>query len=262
MPTGSGLLSGHPFGGASVGPKDANGKSEGTNIWLTFPILGQDNVTINFAREVERKYGFAALHPRLAAHQERLKAVAAAGAAIEREQGVKGDDVSVDMSENEDVSDVQMGGTEGGINGEEQPQRKRRKRKEEEYDKDDDFIDDTELAWEAQALQAKDGFFVYSGPLVPPEAKVTVERYVNFSNPKSHPQSPTTTYPKLKLTKKPTQSRRHPPQTRTRPRPRRQYARRCFIFWPRLSRRRSRQPRWADSSQTARYESGSRGYGA
>ena len=30
------------------------------------------------------------------------------------EQGVKGDDVSVDMSENEDVSDVQMGGTEGG----------------------------------------------------------------------------------------------------------------------------------------------------
>jgi len=176
MPTGSGLLSGTPMGIVAA----VNGaKTEGTNIWLTFPILGQENVTINFAREVERKYGFAALHPRLAAHQERLRAVAAAGAALEREQGVKGDDVSVDMSDVEDGSDVQMGGTEEG----EQPKKKKRRRKEEEYDKDDDFIDDTELAWEEQALQAKDGFFVYSGPLVPPESVPSVERYVKPSFP-------------------------------------------------------------------------------
>ena len=42
----------------------------------------------------------------------------------------------------------------------------------------DDFIDDTELAWEEQAAVAKDGFFVYSGPLVVEGEKPNIERYV------------------------------------------------------------------------------------
>ena len=42
--------------------------------------------------------------------------------------------------------------------------------------REDDFIDDTELAWEQQALMAKDGFFVFMGPLVPPQEKPAVER--------------------------------------------------------------------------------------
>ena len=47
----------------------------------------------------------------------------------------------------------------------------------EEYDQDDPFVDDSELAWEAQAAAVKDGFFVYCGPLVPEGEKPAVERY-------------------------------------------------------------------------------------
>ncbi|KAI4627433.1 uncharacterized protein J4E87_003996 [Alternaria ethzedia] len=172
LPSGSGLLSGTPFGPVA----NANGTSEtqGTNIYLTFDLKGRENVTINFAQEVERKYGFAALHPRIAARKERQRQITAAGAALERAAGGgSNDDQSVDLSENE--SNVEMGGMDDETSAKENGGKKRRKRKQEDYDKEDDFIDDTELAWEQQALMAKDGFFVYSGPLVT-EEKPTVER--------------------------------------------------------------------------------------
>ncbi len=174
LPAGSGLLSGTPFGPVA----NANGDSdtEGSNIWLTFALKGRDNVTINFAQEVEKKYGFAALHPRIAARRERQRQITAAGAALERAAGgTSNDEMSVDLSENE--SNVDMGGMDDDTSARENGNKKRRKRKQEDYDKEDDFIDDTELAWEQQALMAKDGFFVYSGPLVT-EEKPAVERYV------------------------------------------------------------------------------------
>lgn len=174
LPTGSGLLSGTPFGPVA----NANGTSEtqGTNIYLHFDLKGRDNVTINVAQEVEKKYGFAALHPRIAARKERQRQITAAGAALERAAGGgSNDDLSVDLSENE--SNVEMGGMDDETSAKENGGKKRRKRKQEDYDKEDDFIDDTELAWEQQALMAKDGFFVYSGPLVT-EEKQPVERYV------------------------------------------------------------------------------------
>jgi hypothetical protein len=177
LPTGSGLLSGTPFGPVA----NANGASEtqGTNIWLTFDLKGRENVTINFAQEVEKKYGFAALHPRIAARKERQRQINAAGAALERAAGgASNDDQSVDLSENE--SNVEMGGMDDETSARENGSKKPRKRKQEDYDKEDDFIDDTELAWEQQALMAKDGFFVYSGPLVT-EEKPTVERYVAYA---------------------------------------------------------------------------------
>ncbi|KAI2476053.1 Atrophin-1 multi-domain protein [Pyrenophora tritici-repentis] len=172
LPTGSGLLSGTPFGPVA----NTNGASEtqGTNIYLNFDVNGRDNVTINVAQEVEKKYGFAALHPRIAARKERQRQINAAGAALERAAGGgSNDDQSVDLSENE--SNVEMGGMDDDASAKENGGKKRRKRKQEDYDKEDDFIDDTELAWEQQALMAKDGFFVYSGPLVT-EEKQTVER--------------------------------------------------------------------------------------
>ncbi|KAF2000426.1 histone promoter control 2 [Amniculicola lignicola CBS 123094] len=172
LPTGSGLLSGTPFGPMTSSNDPAD--KEGTNIWLTFSVKGQENVTINFAQEVEKKYGFAALHPRVAARRERQRQITAAGLALEKAAGIgSADDMSLDMSEPE--SNVEMGGMDdenSGTNG----IKKRRKRKQEEYDKEDDFIDDTELAWEQQALMAKDGFFVYSGPLVTEGEKPAVER--------------------------------------------------------------------------------------
>ncbi|OJD35587.1 histone promoter control 2 [Diplodia corticola] len=170
LPGGGGLLSSVPFVGSASG-KDSS--AEGTNIWLTFPLKGQTNVTINFAREVEKKYGFAALHPRVAAARERRRQMAAAAAALERGSGAaSADDMSVDLSEPE--SNVEMGGMEEELTQE--GKKRQRKKKVEDYDKDDDFIDDTELAWEQSALMAKDGFFVYSGPLITEGEKPSIEK--------------------------------------------------------------------------------------
>lgn len=174
LPTGSGLLSGTPFG--PVASTNGSSEPQGVNIFLTFPLKGRENVTINFAQEVEKKYGFAALHPRIAARKERQRQITAAGAALEKATGAgSADDMSLDLSEPESNVDNVGGDEEGSATG--NGVKRRRKRKQEEYDKEDDFIDDTELAWEQQALMAKDGFFVYSGPLVT-EEKPTVERYV------------------------------------------------------------------------------------
>jgi hypothetical protein len=174
LPTGSGLLSGTPFGGlttATNGAATTNG-STGKNIWLTFELKGQNNVYINFSREVEQKYGFAALHPRLAARNERRKALAAAGAELEKAAGIgSADDMSLDMSEPESPVEPDLPQTDHSASAP-----KRRKRKAEDYDRNDDFIDDAEMAWQESALMAKDGFFVYSGPLVTEGERPAIER--------------------------------------------------------------------------------------
>lgn len=136
---------------------------------------GETNKYINFARLAEERYGFNALHPRLAAQRERLARIAAAGAALEKGSGSgSAEEMSVDLSEGE--SNVEMGGTEGGCAVEgKKPVKK--KQKADQYDKEDPFVDDSELLWEEQAAASKDGFFVYSGPLVPEGEKPTIERY-------------------------------------------------------------------------------------
>ena len=194
--SGSGLLSGSVFGGGidSTAPEKT-----APTVVLNVPLTG-DNQYVNFTRLAEERYGFNALHPRLAAQRERLARVAAAGAALENANksggnSGSGDEMSVDLSDGEaDNSNVEMGGVNDGEriqkSGEETGEagvvKKPRKRtmKEDMYDKEDDFIDDTDMIWEEQAAASKDGFFVYSGPLVPPGQEPQVERYVpRFSCP-------------------------------------------------------------------------------
>jgi hypothetical protein len=168
----------------------------GPNIVLHVDLKDPNNRVINFARMAEEKYGFAALYPRQAAQKERLAKIAAAGAALERSaSGSKlggtsaesGDeDLSVDIDrDSENDGDVAMSGVNGrleaGNSGTDGPGPKpQRRRKVEEYDVDDDFVDDSELLWEAHAAACKDGFFVYCGPLVPEGEKPAVERCVHL----------------------------------------------------------------------------------
>ena len=190
MSSGSGLLSGTVFGG---GYDNANSEKTAPTVVLNVPLTSEHQY-VNFTRLAEERYGFNALHPRLAAQRERLARVAAAGAALENanKNGNPGsaDDMSVDLSDADaDNSNVEMGGMNdsernagtrsGEETGEAGTAKKPRKRmmKEDMYDKEDDFIDDTELIWEEQAATSKDGFFVYSGPLIPPGEEPTVERY-------------------------------------------------------------------------------------
>ena len=132
---------------------------------------------------MEKRYGFAALHPRLAARRERQRQLVA----LERDlglgtSGAGDDDMSLDvLSEPGEESNVEGGdGGSVGTGTATGDKKRRRRRKVEDYDRTDEFIDDTELAWEEQALMAKDGFFVYSGPLLVEGEKVAVERLVFF----------------------------------------------------------------------------------
>ncbi|MCJ1256370.1 hypothetical protein MMC24_004191 [Lignoscripta atroalba] len=195
LPPGNGLLSSALFGG----PTDSMGPEKtAPTVILHVPLNGEINKYVNFARMAEERYGFNALHPRLAAQRERLARVAAAGAALENAgkagtgqsgSGMSADEMSVDLSEGDgegDTSNVEMGGMGAGGSDSlrlgddgtklEKPQPRKRKMKEDQYDKDDPFVDDTELAWEEQAAASKDGFFVYQGPLVPEGEKPAVER--------------------------------------------------------------------------------------
>ena len=125
---------------------------------------------VNFLKEVENKYGFDVAHPRVAEHRRRMKEVAAAGAALESVPG-SADEMNLDNSEGE--SDVEMGGQNEGSNSE---STKRKRRVNERYDLEDDFIDDSEMIWQDQALASRDGYFVWSGPLVQEGEKPTIER--------------------------------------------------------------------------------------
>lgn len=161
------------FGGPSI-PESVERK--GVNIDIQIPLNPSGGNTINIAQEIIRKYGRDAINPRAAAHRERIMRFAAE----QRQFRESNDDMSVDLtSELEGDSNTEMGGMDDdksntGMDNDSKPVRKRRK-KVEEYDKEDDFIDDTELAWQEQAAVAKDGFFVYSGPLVPEGQQAQVE---------------------------------------------------------------------------------------
>ncbi|RSM12828.1 hypothetical protein CEP52_002212 [Fusarium oligoseptatum] len=136
-------------------------------IVLSVPIqAGETNRYVNFMRMAEDRYGWDALHPRLAANRDRKARIAAAAASLEKAESGResGDEMSVDLSDAE-ASNPDNGGT-SGPDAQAKP-KKKRNFKEDQYDVDDDFVDDSELLWEAQAAASRDGFFVYSGPLVP-----------------------------------------------------------------------------------------------
>ncbi|KAI9813531.1 MAG: hypothetical protein M1832_006262 [Thelocarpon impressellum] len=176
LPQGNGLLSSALFGGPTSAPKPDAAEKTTPTIILDIPMKGETNKTVNFARMAEERYGFNALYPRIAAQRERLARVAAAGAALgntDSATGGSGDEMSVDLSEPESNAPDVGGAGAGAPNGE---VKKKRATKTEEYDKDDPFVDDSEMLWEEQAAASKDGFFVYSGPLVPAGEKPTIER--------------------------------------------------------------------------------------
>lgn len=165
-------------------------EKEAPSIILHIPLNGEGNKYVNFMRLAESKYGWDALHPREAANRDRKARIAAASAALERQQSgrdsAEEEDPEFNASEDEN-SNIEMGGMgqNGGLTSgadaaaPEKPKRKKRNWREDEYDRGDDFVDDSELLWEEQAAAVQDGFFVYSGPLVQ-EVPKAPERYVTL----------------------------------------------------------------------------------
>lgn len=159
--TGNGLLSGLP-GVDILG--DSGDQIEIPTIYIHVPLNGETNKYVNFAKLAEEKYGAFAINPR--AHRER------------RRLADSGDEMMVDDSESESaMEERRMGGVDGGESTADNKPKKRAKRKQHDsYDSHDPFIDDSEMLYEEQAAATKDGFFVYSGPLIPQGEKVHVER--------------------------------------------------------------------------------------
>ncbi|KAK1782226.1 hypothetical protein QBC45DRAFT_7966 [Copromyces sp. CBS 386.78] len=163
---------------------------EAPSIKIHIPLNGETNKYVNFMRMAEGQYGWDALHPRQAANRERKARIAAATAALEKSVGTSGresgEEMDEDIQSDAENSNIEMGGmggvglnptTNGIASGPEapaKPARKKRNFKEDEYDIDDDFVDDSEMLWEAQAAASRDGFFVYSGPLIPEVPKPEV----------------------------------------------------------------------------------------
>lgn len=176
MLPGNGLLSGADFGKKADSEPKQYAQVPNDCIVIEVPITGKTNNYVNFLKEVENKYGFDVAHPRIAEHRRRMAQMAAAGAAIESTTGTA-DEMSLDQSSAED-SDVEMGGAHGEESGTATDAKKKRAsgKRGDKYNLEDDFIDDTELAWTEQALASKDGYFVWSGPLVQEGDTPSVER--------------------------------------------------------------------------------------
>ncbi|KAH0609366.1 uncharacterized protein H6S33_012852 [Morchella sextelata] len=158
--SGNGLLGG-VLPGAS-GSKEI--EPQLPNIHIHVPLNGENNKYINFTKLAEERYGWAALNPRLAKARERMM-----------RGDNSGDEMMMDGSESE--SNMEVDKPMGGVDSAAEGKKMRKKRKNQDiYDKNDPFIDDTEMLWEEQAAASKDGFFVYSGPLVPEGEKPQIER--------------------------------------------------------------------------------------
>lgn len=118
--------------------------------------LDEPNVICNFTELAETKYGWDALHP-LAA---RLRA---------QNSKYSDDDDSDSDQQQTQVVQAHESGTAP-------PAKKKRRANYEDYDIADPFIDDDELEFLETTAASKDGFFVYSGPLVPEGEKPKIER--------------------------------------------------------------------------------------
>ncbi|KAF8461074.1 hypothetical protein BDZ91DRAFT_386754 [Kalaharituber pfeilii] len=157
--SGNGLLSQIDILGS-----DNTDKIDIPTIYIHVPLNGETNKYVNFAKLAEEKYGPYAFNPRLARERMRLA-------------DMSGDEMIVDGSESEsNMEDKGMSGIDGESTTEAKPKRKQKRKIQDSYDSQDPFIDDSELLFEEQAAATKDGFFVYSGPLIPQGEKVQIER--------------------------------------------------------------------------------------
>ncbi|EEB09360.1 histone promoter control protein Hpc2 [Schizosaccharomyces japonicus yFS275] len=157
--------------------------AEQKTLVINIPLAGRENVHINYPQEVEKIYG-----------------------PMEDPNADKKDlsDSSDSEGKSDDLPLSQRVANAESANGQEQQPKKRKRRRYADlyYDRSDPFIDDTELYIEEMAAASKDGFFVFSGPLVAEGEKIRIERTRKTKRKKrlstamnATPHSPVTTGP-------------------------------------------------------------------
>ena len=136
----------------------------------------EPNLVIDFMRLAEEKYGFDIIHPDI------RTAMDLANDADDNDFDDIDDDGDIDLTttDNNNNTATSTASTQQQQQQQQQQQNtpaqsasltasdkpKNRGKVEGKYDLNDPFIDDSETLWEEQAASTKDGFFVYSGPLV------------------------------------------------------------------------------------------------
>lgn len=152
------------------------------SICLHVPLQGVDgekpNVVIDFMRLAEDSYGYEVIHPD-------IRSVLDLGNDVDDNDD---DDDNEDIDLMTDRPRTAASGTAAATPGPSTPNAtnagtvaapekpKSRSKIEGKYDLNDPFIDDSEMLWEEQAASTKDGFFVFSGPLVQAGEQPEIER--------------------------------------------------------------------------------------
>ena len=130
------------------------------SIRLHVPLNGSSNVYINFASLAEKTYGSAIYNSkRLLGPQGFASSFLNHDRALDAGSESEAEDDDAATSD-KDVSAMDTDTTK------KTPKKKRRRQAQDTYDVDDPFIDDSEALMEQVAAASKDGFFVYSGPLI------------------------------------------------------------------------------------------------
>ncbi|BFZ56925.1 HIR complex subunit [Savitreella phatthalungensis] len=143
----------------------SGGKKRLPTIVIDIP-LNNDSVSVDFMQLAERQYGWAAVHPveaRFRALNRLDSDEDEGGSESERDAG-SGEEAGAESSAHELGRQPRR------------PKKKKRRTDIEYYDTEDPFIDDDELNLQATAATAKDGFFVWHGPLVPEGERAKVEK--------------------------------------------------------------------------------------
>ncbi|KAK9356053.1 hypothetical protein V1505DRAFT_363874 [Lipomyces doorenjongii] len=168
-PKNSGSSSGSllQIGIGSPGGAQQRNSDDAPTVCLHVPLNGKTNVVVNFAKLAEDKYGWESLHPR----------IASTAAELFDEDGADAED-SEDSGGDDDEKPEAAGDESGNATSTTKKPVKRRRTdgKYGRYDINDPFIDDSELLFEEQAASTKDGFFVFSGPLIADQDQVRIER--------------------------------------------------------------------------------------
>jgi hypothetical protein len=147
------------------------------SIRLHVPLNGSSNVYINFASLAEKTYG-----PEIFNSKRLLGPQGFASSFLNHDRIL---DTGSDGSEAEDDDASEKGDDPsavetdaGGVKKKTPIKRKRRQAGADKYDVEDPFIDDSEALMEQVAAASKDGFFVYSGPLIAEGERAKIDKYI------------------------------------------------------------------------------------
>jgi HPC2 and ubinuclein domain len=130
------------------------------SIRLHVPLHGATNVYINFASLAEKTYGPGIFN------SKRLAPQGFASSFLNHDRILEGSESEAEDSDEDTEAETDR----------KTPKKRKRAQVVDRYDVEDPFIDDSEALMEQVAAASKDGFFVYSGPLIAEGERAKIDK--------------------------------------------------------------------------------------